>query len=364
MKKVLKVLGIVLLVFVLVFGAYFAYLFIAYHRVGDASVSVAGETKETGKGNELEIVSWNVGFGAYESDYGFFMDGGTESWAWSKERLNQNLDNITALLKNQNADIYLLQEVDFDSTRTYKVDERLNFISALGEGRQYTFAQNNDSPFLMYPFTQPHGFMRTGIMTFSAYPIREASRVELPVESGFSKIFDLDRCYSKHYIDMQDGGTLVLYNLHCSAYTSDGTIAVDQIRQLLADMQKEYDAGAWCIAGGDFNKDLLGDSSKYFGISGAEYNWAKPIPEEVLEGHNASFAVPLYPVDGTDPVPTVRNADAPYNDKQFVLTIDGFLVTDNVSVEEIKVIDTKFAYSDHNPIRMRVTLLNAAETKE
>ncbi len=49
----------------------------------------------------------------------------------------------------------------------------------------------------------------------------------------------------------------MLYDLHLSAYTSDGTIATEQLALLLADMQAEYEKGSWCVAGGDFNKDLL-----------------------------------------------------------------------------------------------------------
>ena len=51
------------------------------------------------------------------------MDGGTESWAWSRERLTDNIGNIGAFLAQQNADFYLIQEVDRDSTRSYHVDE-------------------------------------------------------------------------------------------------------------------------------------------------------------------------------------------------------------------------------------------------
>ena len=49
---------------------------------------------------------------------------------------------------------------------------------------------------------------------------------------------------------------MVLYDLHLSAYTSDGTIATEQLALLLADMQAEYEKGSWCVAGGDFKKYL------------------------------------------------------------------------------------------------------------
>ena len=127
-KKVLKILLIVILAILLVVGGYFAYVFIAYHRLGDMDLTPTElKADAIAVGTEYKIVSYNIGFGAYEADYGFFMDGGSESRAWSKERLDANLKNIKALLDEQKADLYLMQEVDIDSTRTYGVDERTYF---------------------------------------------------------------------------------------------------------------------------------------------------------------------------------------------------------------------------------------------
>ena len=39
-----------------------------------------------------------------------------------------------------------------------------------------------------------------------------------------------------------------------------------------------------------------------------------------------------------------------------MLTVDGFLVSPNVKVYGAEVIDTGFAYSDHNPVYMDFTL--------
>ena len=215
------------------------------------------------------------------------------------------------------------------------------------------FCQNYDSPYLMYPVTKPHGASQSGLLTFSAAQISDARRVELPVEPGFRKLLDLDRCYSVSHIPVDGGKALALYNFHLSAYTSDGTIATEQLTLLLADMQAEYDAGNWCVAAGDFNKDLLGDSSAYFGASDTDYAWAQPIPEGTFDGYDVSLAPPL---DESDPVPSCRNADGAYHEGQYVLTVDGFLVTPNVTVESAQVLDTRFAYSDHNPVRMIFTL--------
>ncbi|MCR5009341.1 MAG: endonuclease/exonuclease/phosphatase family protein [Clostridia bacterium] len=355
MKKVLKTLLCIILVIVLIAVGYVAYVFIDYHRIGDnvpLSVTAGALSEKAGTGKTYRIVSWNIGFGAYEDDYGFFMDGGTQSWAWSKERLDTNLKNISDLLAKQKADLYLIQEVDFDATRSYHFDEREYLVKDLGD-QNYTFAQNYDSPFLMYPLTQPHGKSRAGLMTFSRFVIDSAVRRELPIETGFTKFLDLDRCYSANRIPMDNGKELVLYNFHLSAYTSDGKIANEQLKLLLADIQEEYKKGNYCIAGGDFNKDILGDSSKYFGKSDIEYTWAQPIPEGTFDGYNVKLESPL---NEASPVPSCRNADGPYKPGQYVLTIDGFMVTDNIEVVGSDVIDTQFKYSDHNPVYMKFIL--------
>lgn len=353
MKKALKIIGIVLLVLILLVVAYLAYVLISFHRFGDQPITPEGTASGTVEtGEEYRIVSYNIGFGAYESDFGFFMDGGDRAWAWSKERLDKNLKTIADFLKNEDADLLLVQEVDIGSTRSYGFDERPYLTDAI-DSMTYTFAQNYDSPFLCYPVTQPFGSAKSGLMTFSNAPIDSAERVELPIESGFTKFLDLDRCYCKNRIRLSDGKELVLYNMHLSAYTSDGTIATEQLKLLLADIQAEYEKGNYCIAGGDFNKDLLGDSSVYFGKSDIEYTWAQPIPAEMFEGTDITLIAPL---DEANPVPSCRNADGPYHEGQYTLTIDGFLVTANVEVTYTNVIDTGFAYSDHNPVEMRFIL--------
>lgn len=356
MKKALKTVLCGVLALVLVAVGYVAYVLIDYHRIGNEIMDCAGgKTEKVAVNTEYDAVSWNVGFGAYESDYGFFMDGGKESWAWSKERLNANMDKICALLKAQNAQFISVQELDSDSTRTYHVDERSILEEKLDrEVYDSVYVLNYDSPFLMYPFTQPHGKSVSGIETFSQFGITSAERVELPVEESLMRLVDLDRCYSKSYIPAENGKNLVYFNTHLSAYTSDGRIATEQLQMLIQDMQSEYEAGNYVICGGDFNKDILGDSSVYFGKRDKEYTWAQPLPEGVFDGTNLKLIAPL---DKENPVPSCRNADGPYHEGQFVLTIDGFVVSDNVEVTGSNVIDTGFAYSDHNPVHMSFKLL-------
>ena len=167
------------------------------------------------------------------------------------------------------------------------------------------------------------------------------------------KLVDLDRCYSVQRISVPGTNReLVLYALHLSAYTSDGTIANEQLEMLFADMLVEYEAGNWTVAGGDFNKDLLGDGGTAFGVSGPDYTWAQPIPAEIIPEVLSVIA----PFDPEYPVPSCRNADRPYGPDDFCVTVDGFIVSANVEVVEAGVVDTGFRWSDHNPVYLDFVL--------
>lgn len=350
-KVILRVLAVALACLVLVLASYVIYVFAAYYRVEDnLSLKVSNRSSvavETGKSYTLS--TWNLGFGAYSQDFSFFMDGGTESRAYSKEEVLKNMNGMMDAALSFDADFLLFQEADVKATRSYYVDEAA-LISEAFSGYSNVYAQNYDSPYLYYPLIRPHGKSQAGIVTLSRYKMGESVRRSLPVETGFYKFFDLDRCYSVTRFSLNNSEKeLVLINLHLSAYTSDGSIATEQLQMLIAEMQTEYEKGNYVIAGGDFNKDLLGDSSLIFGVKGENATWAQPFPEELLP-ETISLVT-------SDNVPSCRNCDMGYlPGETFVLTLDGFLISDNVSVGSIEVKDYAFLHSDHNPVVMQFTL--------
>ena len=418
-KKVIKVILIILLAAVLIVGGYVAYVMIDYHRIEDnQALQINDATSDAALvDTEYKVISYNIGFAAYTPDFGFFMDGGTQSRAESEESVKNVISGVGDFLKSEAPDFILIEEVDKNATRSYHYDEEAALRNML-EGYDSTFTVNFDSPYLFYPLSKPHGKSYAGMLTLSRFNIESGLRRSLPIEDGFMKFVDLDRCYSVSRVsvsndkelvlytlhlsaytsdgtiateqltmlinDMQaeyekgnyciaggdfnkdllvdsgkifgiDGADkeLVLYTLHLSAYTSDGTIATEQLTMLINDMQAEYEKGNYCIAGGDFNKDLLVDSGKIFGIDGADYTWAQPVDPTLFDGTNLSMVAPF---NEEKPIPSCRNADGPYNDKQFVLTVDGFIVSDNVTVSGSDVYDLGFKYSDHNPVYMTFKL--------
>ena len=115
-----KILLALLIVVVLVVGGYFAYVFLTYSRIEDnVDLTVEGNSQEPAKtGREYTAVSYNIGFGAYTADFTFFMDGGKESRARSRESVLECVNGSAQNALSFEPDIVLFQEVDTDSTRS------------------------------------------------------------------------------------------------------------------------------------------------------------------------------------------------------------------------------------------------------
>lgn len=352
-----KIPLILIAVVLVVAIVYVAYVFLSYSRVDDnTAVTPQGTAKSSAVkvGTEYTALTYNVGFGAYTPDFSFFMDGGKSSWAYSKESVIACIDGVAKITKEHNADFALFQEVDSDGTRSYHVNERDQLIDAFPDYSS-AFAVNYHSPFLFYPFTQPHGANNSGLLTLSDNTITSSLRRSLPVSTSLKKILDLDRAYMISRIPVENGRELVILNTHTSAYGTDGDLQTQQMKKMFDDMKAEYDKGNYVIAGGDWNHDFTGDS-KY------KLNNATPKDLEALSWC-AEFPAELIP-QGFSRVtdyasglrPSTRNTDIPYSKDSFVVTLDGFIISDNVESTYVDVVDTGFQYSDHNPVEMRFKL--------
>lgn len=354
---IIRTIAYLLLAILIVAVAYLIYVFSSYYRIEDNQKLDIDNTAEVADvvnvGEMQELTSWNIGFAAYLQDYTFFMDGGTESRARSKEAVLDSMDHINEFLREQDSDFYNIQEVDFDATRSYKVDERQLIRDEFKE-YSYLFAQNYDSPYLFYPLYSPHGANKAGLVTLTNTKVTDSVRRSLPIQTDFAKVLDLDRCYSVSRMPTSNGKEFVLINLHLSAYTTDPTIVKRQVSMIYDTMLEEYDKGNYVVCSGDFNMDLLMESAKIFGVPlDAFSSWCNPYPKDEIPEHIQLIA----PFDTKTKVASCRNNNMPYQPgKTFTCTVDGFLTTDNVRVFSTRVVDEEFKYSDHNPVELRFML--------
>lgn len=374
-KKVIKITGIILLALVIVLAAYIIYLYASYHRIPDnQELQVEEISQNTEAGNELtteknySALTYNIGFGAYTPDFSFFMDGGKSSWAKSKDSVKETIKGAGELVASKDPDFALVQEIDLDATRSYHVNE-YSILKENIPAYNCVFAQNYDSAFLFYPFTQPHGKSKAGLALFSKYPITGSMRRSFPISTSFTKFFDLDRCYSISRVPVDNGKELVIFELHMSAYGNSDAIREGQIRMLSEDMQKEYEAGNYVICGGDFNHDLkaadtqskASDASNNTqtdsGDSAEPESWAYPFPRSELPEHFSFCLDQLSEDEKNNLWNSARNADMEYvPGETYTVTLDGFIISDNVECTKYENVNTGYSYSDHDPVYMEFQL--------
>lgn len=212
-------------------------------------------------------------------------------------------------------------------------------------------------PTLLGRSMRPHGKNKAGMATFSRYQIESTLRRSLPISESFSKFLDLDRCYTISRIAVSDGKELVVFNVHLSAYGADAEVLEGQRSMLFADMQREYEAGNYVIAGGDFNHDMIGVSNEVYGnVTDTEASWAKPfdfasVPEGFVVAAKSEFDAGTF-----DSAAPCRDAGRPYDGTNDRWVMDAFIYSDNVTCIEQRTLDLDFAFSDHNPVYLRFSL--------
>ena len=351
MKKVLKIILIILGVIILAAAALLAWLTITEfdpEPVEELAVQGAAGWNSPKLGEEIDIMSWNIGYAGLGKDEDFFMDGGKMSRPNSKETVEKYLRGIyqTAYSEKYNFDIVLMQEVDTDAHRTYGIDE----VEYLGVDA-FTYALNYSCDFVPIPIP-PIGKVHTGIMTQSTYLVEAAKRVSLPCPFAWPvRTANLKRCLMATYIPIEDSDKqLVIVNLHLEAYDNgEGKIA--QTKVLREFILSEYEKGTYVIAGGDFNQTFPGALDLY------------PIknPELWTPGVLTFDIMPEgWQLINDSSTPTCRLLNQPYDPTDEVNTqyyvIDGYIVSPNVTVESVETLDIGFEYSDHNPVGIKVIL--------
>lgn len=364
-KKLLKRISITLLSLIcmlgIVVGGYIVYMNETYYRIED-NISLDINNNQNNilnANNEYSAVTYNIGFGAYDKDYSFFMDKGVMedgkkvkgkfSRGTSKSKVLENTNGSINLIKSLDTDFILLQEVDIKANRSYNLNQ-VKEINRKLNNYGSAFALNFHAPYMIYPLNKPHGSVQAGLMTLSKYKFDSSKRISYPVDTSFvSKFFDLDRCFSSNRYKVSNGKELVIINSHMSAY-DDGNIRTQQLKVLNNYISNEYSKGNYVLIGGDFNHSLNIESDT-FKSKQLVPDWVQSLTDDDLP--KGFKIVNAY---NNTKVATCRSADIPYKKGvNYLAVLDGFIVSDNIE-SSVENIDGEFEYSDHNPVKITFKL--------
>ncbi len=371
-KKILKII-LLLLSVVLVFAIGFILTLqvTEYNPEETVTLSVENNLDDADSSyvtldTTIRILTFNTGYASLSETEDFVMDGGVKGRMDSLEEVQANIDGITGILESKSADIYLLQEVDQISDRSYDTDQYSAYEDALQ--MPITIGYNYRVLFVPFPFEigQMMGNVNSGIVTMANYHVDSATRIQLPGSFSWPlRLANLKRCIvvSRFSIQGSDKEFIVI-NAHLSAY-DDGTMRLQEMEAVKSILSEETDKGNYVLLGGDFNQTFpdaveitgSGDSQSlnyHYALKDSSYWQAFPMEEDWFINNGFQFGVDIN-------TPTCRLLNQPLdlvneeNNQYYV--IDGFIVSSNISIELVQTQNEGFKYSDHNPVLIEIRLI-------
>lgn len=355
-RKKIKKLIFIILIPIILFGLYVIGQLV-YGTITDYKAPPKKYINSEGNGIEISsndsvfsFLIWNIGFGGLGSEISFFYDGG-ETVITPNDLQEKYFKGITKILqKNKDLDFILLQEVDSFSNRTHFLNQHQKLAQLL-QNKENNFAINYKVQFVPIPIFNPLGKMNAGLSSFSKYKNKEAIRYALPGELSWpNQMYLLDRCLLFQRFSLPNNKDLIVINTHKSAY-DNGTVKEQQMNYLRDIILKEYELGNYVVVGGDWNQCPPNFNTRTFvkNPNDPEYNYNIDfdfMPEDWLWIYDPK-------------TPTNRKLNQVFDpETSFQTIIDFYLISPNLQAIKVETINTDFAFSDHQPVKLRVKIKN------
>lgn len=193
----------------------------------------------------LKIVTYNIGYGSGEKN--------NKNVALTREDVTANLERMVTDLKILNPDIIFLQEVDFNSARSFGINQLGYLAKRLGLPHS-AYAVTWNKKYVPWPYWPPNthfGRVVSGQAVLSAFPITAQSSHVLPrpPHPFWYDWFYLERVAQKVRVKVGNQN-VTLWNLHLEAFHKATRHSQATIVAHLINQDKE---NGIAIVAGDFN---------------------------------------------------------------------------------------------------------------
>lgn len=293
---------------------------------------------------KLTIVTWNVGFGGMGAEAEMAMDGGSRIIPSSARSVIKNIRGIQKIIRKQEADVFLLQEISHGSllNHWYDIERRIRKVLQGFEGK---FIPNFRVPLLPFQFLRNEH----GLGTF-VHPDHTVTKTESYAYKKSETYYGFVRRHDyllATFLEPKNGGPIVIINTHLASFDEGGAIRTKQCEEVLAYAKELYETGHNVVIGADWNM-LLQDK---FIDEAAKDRYAKALCKFPVESLPDGWTMQC-----CETHPTVRAASTPYcKNSSVTASIDGFVCSPGVTVESVRTLNYNFQWSDHNPVELVVS---------
>lgn len=222
-------------------------------------VSCTGTPPTLVPGQALKVMTWNVQYLAGKR-YVFWNDlaqGNDE--APTQEDMAFSLDEVARVIRDEQPDVVLLQELD-DGAKASDYQDQLKLLQERVADLYPCSASAFDWKAEFVPDAHVFGSVGRQLATLSRYRIEHAERLQLPVASAnfISRQFQPKDALLATKLPLSDGGQLTVFNTHLErARQPDDTLQA-QVSAVAKVLDKYESQGLPWLIGGDFNLLPLG----------------------------------------------------------------------------------------------------------
>jgi endonuclease/exonuclease/phosphatase family metal-dependent hydrolase len=222
-------------------------------------VSCSGTPPTLVPGQALKVMTWNVQYLAGKR-YVFWNDlaqGNDE--APTQEDMAFSLDEVARVIRDEQPDVVLLQELD-DGAKASDYQDQLKLLQERVADLYPCSASAFDWKAEFVPDAHVFGSVGRQLATLSRYRIEHAERLQLPVASAnfISRQFQPKDALLATKLPLSDGGQLTVFNTHLErARQPDDTLQA-QVSAVAKVLDKYESQGLPWLIGGDFNLLPLG----------------------------------------------------------------------------------------------------------
>ncbi|WP_064118788.1 endonuclease/exonuclease/phosphatase family protein [Pseudomonas fluorescens] len=210
-------------------------------------------------GQALKVMTWNVQFLAGKR-YVFWNDlAQGDDEAPTPEDMAFSLDEVARVIRDEQPDMVLLQELD-DGAKASDYQDQLKLLQERVADLYPCSASAFDWKADFVPDRHIFGSVGRQLATLSRYRIEHAERLQLPVASAniISRQFQPKDALLATKLPLSDGGQLTVFNTHLERASQPDDTAQAQVSAVAKVLDKYESQGLpWLIAG-DFNLLPLG----------------------------------------------------------------------------------------------------------
>jgi len=207
-------------------------------------------------GQALKVMTWNIQHLAGKR-YVFWYDmadGSGPDERPTPEDIAYNLDEVARVIRDEQPDVVLLQEVDDGAKNTgYS-----NQLALLQERVTDLYPCSTEAFYWKSDFiADRHIFGSVGmkLATLSRYQLEKGERVQLPSAHGdlIGRLFAPRPALLVSYLPIRGGGDLAVINTQLSEPQTDDDTAQRQVQSITGLLNAFEQSGSLWISGGDFN---------------------------------------------------------------------------------------------------------------